>query len=47
MFRSAIAFNAIPADEEQMFIEFLQIQIDRLHARQREVKAAADADEEI
>jgi hypothetical protein len=47
VFRSAIAFNSIPPDEEQMFIEFLQIQIDRLHARQREVKAAEDADEEI
>ncbi len=37
VFRSAIAFNALPADQEQSFHEFLQIQIDRLN------KARADA----
>ena len=39
VFRSAIAFNAIPQDEEKMFNDFLQIQIDRLREKQREVAA--------
>jgi len=36
VFRSAISFNAIPADQEQSLREFLQIQIKRLEEKQRE-----------
>ena|ERR1051325_1580105 len=37
VFRSAIEFSAIPADQEQSLKEFLQIQIKRLEEKQREV----------
>jgi hypothetical protein len=36
VFRSAISFNAIPADQEQSLKEFLEIQIARLEEKQRE-----------
>lgn len=39
VFRSAILFNTIPADQEQSLREFLQIQIRRLE----EARAAADS----
>ena len=39
VFRSAISFNAIPADQEQSLKEFLQIQIKRLEEKQREAAA--------
>ena len=35
VFRSAIAFNALPPEQEQSFHEFLQIQIKRLEEAQR------------
>lgn len=44
VFRSAIAFNAIPPEQEASFVEFLQIQIDRLEEKKREAKAAAGAE---
>ena len=34
VFRSAISFSAIPADQETSLHEFLQIQIDRLREKQ-------------
>ena len=34
VFRSAISFSAIPADQEKSLHEFLQIQIDRLREKQ-------------
>jgi hypothetical protein len=37
VFRSAIEFLPIPAEQEKGFTEFLQIQIDRLRAKQAEV----------
>ncbi|HEY3057008.1 MAG TPA: PilZ domain-containing protein [Thermoanaerobaculia bacterium] len=40
VFRSAIEFNEIPAEQEKSLKEFLQIQIDRLQEKQREVAAA-------
>lgn len=40
VFRSAISFAAIPPDQEQSLHEFLQIQIDRLKAKQSEAAAA-------
>lgn len=40
VFRSAISFAAIPPDQEQSLHEFLQIQIDRLRAKQNEAAAA-------
>jgi len=40
VFRSAIAFNAMPPDQEQTFHEFLQIQINRLKEKQAEVANA-------
>ncbi len=40
VFRSAIAFNEMPAEKEQPLREFLQIQIDRLAEKQKEVAAA-------
>ena len=46
VFRSAIVFNAIPPEQEESFVEFLQIQIERLQAKQREVKAAVDSEAE-
>lgn len=36
VFRSAIQFSPIPAEQEPSLKEFLQIQIDRLHEKQRE-----------
>jgi hypothetical protein len=39
VFRSAIEFNAIPADQEQSLKEFLQIQIKRLEEKQKEVSS--------
>ena len=40
VFRSAIEFNAIPADQEQSLKEFLQIQIKRLEEKQKEVASS-------
>ncbi|HUP47539.1 MAG TPA: PilZ domain-containing protein [Thermoanaerobaculia bacterium] len=40
VFRSAIAFNNVPADQEASLHEFLQIQIDRLREKQAEAAAA-------
>jgi hypothetical protein len=40
VFRSAISFAAIPPDQDQSLHEFLQIQIDRLKAKQVEAAAA-------
>ena len=45
VFRSAIAFNEMPAEQEQPLREFLQIQIDRLTEKQKEVAAAVAAQE--
>ena len=45
VFRSAIVFNAMPPEQEESFVEFLQIQIERLEAKQREVQAARDSEE--
>ncbi len=39
VFRSAIAFNAIPPDQEQSLHEFLQIQINRLKEKQAQAAA--------
>ena len=39
VFRSAISFNAIPADQEKSLHEFLQIQIDRLREKQEAAEA--------
>lgn len=39
VFRTAIEFNAIPADQEQSLKEFLQIQIKRLEDVQREAQS--------
>jgi len=36
VFRSAISFNAIPADQEESLREFLQIQIKRLEEKRQE-----------
>jgi hypothetical protein len=44
VFRSAIVFNAMPPEQEESFVEFLQIQIERLEAKQREVQAARDSE---
>jgi hypothetical protein len=44
VFRSAIQFSPIPAEQEPSLREFLQIQIDRLHEKQRQV-AAESAEE--
>ncbi len=41
VFRTAIEFNAIPADQEQQLKEFLQIQIKRLEDVQKEVSSRA------
>ena len=40
VFRTAIEFNAIPADQEQSLREFLQIQIKRLEEAQREAASS-------
>src|SRR5215210_752758 len=39
VFRSAIEFNAIPADQEQSLKEFLQIQIKRLEEKKKELSS--------
>lgn len=44
VFRSAIQFNEIPAEQEKALSEFLQIQMDRLQEKQKEVAAAVEAD---
>jgi len=44
VFRSAIQFNEIPAEQEKALNEFLQIQMDRLQEKQKEVAAAVEAD---
>jgi hypothetical protein len=44
VFRSAIQFNEIPAEQEKSLSEFLQIQMDRLQEKQKEVAAAVEAD---
>ena len=43
VFRSAIEFAEIPAEQKQQFEEFLQIQIGRLTDKQKEVAAAIAA----
>ena len=45
VFRSAIEFNEIPKDQETSFREFIEIQINRLQDKQREVAAANAAAE--
>lgn len=42
VFRSAIAFNSIPPEQEQSLHEFINIQIERLKAAQAAVVAAED-----
>lgn len=44
VFRSAIQFNEIPAEQEKSLNEFLQIQMDRLQEKQKEVAAAVESD---
>lgn len=44
VFRSAIQFNEIPAEQEKALSEFLQIQMDRLQEKQKEVAAEVEAD---
>ena len=39
VFRSAISFNAIPADQEESLREFLQIQINKLEEKRQELSA--------
>ena len=39
VFRSAISFNTIPADQEKSLHEFLEIQITRLREKQAEAEA--------
>src|SRR5688572_27287939 len=46
VFRSAISFAAIPAEQETSLHEFLQIQIDRLKERQDAAAAAASSGDE-
>ena len=41
VFRSAISFNTLPADQEESLREFLQIQIKRLEEKQREMSSRA------
>lgn len=43
VFRSAIEFNEIPPDQAKSLNEFIQIQIDRLTEKQKEVAAAVEA----
>lgn len=38
VFRSAIQFSPIPPEQQPSFYEFLQIQIDKLHARRLEIE---------
>src|SRR5512132_1356460 len=42
VFRSAIVFNDMPAEQEQPLREFLQIQIDKLNEKRREAEAHAE-----
>jgi len=44
VFRSAIQFNEIPAEQEKALSEFLQIQMDRLQEKQKEVAAEVESD---
>src|SRR5712691_5423369 len=44
VFRSAIEFSEIPPDQEKSLKEFIQIQINRLQEKQREVAAANAAE---
>ncbi len=44
VFRSAIEFTTMPAEQEQPLREFLQIQMNRLQEKQKEVAAAAAAE---
>lgn len=44
VFRSAIQFNPIPPEQEPSLKEFLQIQIAKLHEKQREAELAAESD---
>jgi len=39
VFRSAIQFSPIPPEQEPSLREFLQIQIDKLHEKQRQAQA--------
>ena len=43
VFRSAIEFNEIPAEQAKSLNEFIQIQIDRLQEKKDEVAAAVEA----
>jgi PilZ domain-containing protein len=45
VFRSAIEFTQMPAEQEKPLQEFLQIQINRLQEKQREVAAANAAEQ--
>jgi hypothetical protein len=45
VFRSAIEFTQMPPEQEKPLKEFLQIQINRLHEKQKEVAAAAAAEQ--
>ncbi len=40
VFRSAIQFNPIPPEQEPSLREFLQIQMDKLHEKQRQAQQA-------
>lgn len=44
VFRSAIQFNPIPPEQEPSLHEFLQIQMDRLKEKQRQVAAESEAE---
>jgi hypothetical protein len=44
VFRSAIQFNPIPPEQEPSLREFLQIQMDRLQEKQRQVAAESEAE---
>src|SRR5436190_19164621 len=43
VFRSAIQFNQIPAEQEPSLREFLQIQIEKLREKQAQVQSQTDA----
>ncbi len=45
VFRSAISFNSIPPEQEESFVEFLQIQIGRLEEKKRQAEEAASEGE--
>ena len=44
VFRSAIQFNEMPAEQEKPLREFIEIQIGRLQEKQKEVAAQVEAD---